>query len=216
MTPVKLIIADDHKIVREGLISLVKDRPELSVVGEATDGATAVELTRKLRPDIVLMDITMAGMNGIAATREIVDKCPECKVIILSMNSDKRFVSTAFSAGASAYLVKDEAFEELARAIRFVREGKTYLSPSITGTVVNDLKNSGSATVVEDEAKLTIKELEVLQMLAEGKGSKEIGYALGISSKTVDTHRQKIMHKLELRSIAELTKYAVREGLTTL
>jgi len=188
----------------------------MEVIAEAEDGRTALRLARELKPDLIIMDIGMAELNGMEATRQIRAEAPRVKVIALSMHSDVRFVSEMLKAGASGYLLKDSAFEELARAIKVVRAGGTYLSPGISGVVIKDYVGRLGEARPEASATLTPREREVLQLVAEGHSTKEIAAKLGVSLKTVDTHRQQIMGKLGLRSVAELTKHAVREGLTEL
>jgi len=211
----KIILADDHKIMREGLRALLEKQADFEVTAEAENGLDAVQLTKKLKPNIVIMDIGMPGLNGIEATRQITAEVSSTKVIALSMHSDKRFVIEMLKAGVSAYLLKDSASEELASAIRTVLSGKPYLSPRITDVVLKDYLN----TLTKEPSAFTLltpREREVLQLIAEGKTTKEIATALFVSVKTVDTHRQQLMEKLNLRSVAELTKYAIREGLTSL
>ena len=212
----KIILADDHKIIREGLRSLLEKQPEMEVIAEAHDGLTTVRLVQKLLPDIVIMDIGMPDMNGIEATRQIMTETKGVKVIALSMHSDRRFVLQMLKVGASGYLLKDSAFEELISAIHTVMANQPYLSPKITDVVVKEYlhglpKNESTVFTI-----LTAREREVLQLLAEGKTTKQIASALNISVKTIETHRQQIMEKLNMHSIAELTKYAIREGLTSL
>jgi DNA-binding NarL/FixJ family response regulator len=214
---VKILLADDHKIVRDGLRSLIEKQGNMQVVGEAYDGRTTVQLVRELRPNLVIIDIGMPDLNGIDATRQITSDGPSIKVIALSMHSDRRFVLRMLEAGASGYLLKDSAFEELAMAINTVMEGKIYLSPAIAGIVVEDFvrqRPQSSGPVITTE--LTPREREVLQLLAEGKTTKQIAAQLNVSVKTVETHRRQVMEKLDIHSVAELTKYAVREGLTGL
>lgn len=212
----KIIIADDHRILREGLVALLRQQSDLEVVGEASDGRTAVELAKKLRPDLVIMDVTMPDLNGVEATRQIVSQAPGVKVLGLSMHADRRFVTRMLQAGASGYLLKDGAFEELTVAIQTVLENRTYLSNGPTGVVVKSYVQQLSAAGSPDAPLPTAREREVLQLLAEGKSTKNIAGLLHVSVKTVETHRAKLMNKLDLHSVAELTKYAVREGLTTL
>ncbi len=212
----RIILADDHKIIREGLRSLLEKQTDMEVVAEAQDGLTTVNLVHKLRPDVVVMDIGMPEMNGIDATAQITSEHKETKVIALSMHSDRRFVMQMLKAGAAGYLLKDSAFEELVLAIHTVRRNKRYLSPAITDVVIKEyLQNlpTAESTVF---TVLTAREREVLQHIAEGKSTKQIAAILGVSVKTVETHRQQVMEKLDMHSIAELTKYAVREGLTSL
>jgi DNA-binding NarL/FixJ family response regulator len=212
----RLLLADDHKIMREGLKALLEQRSDVQVVAEAENGLEAVQLTKKLKPDIVIMDIGMAGLNGIEATRQIVAGVPGVKVIALSMHSDKRFVVEMLKAGASGYLLKDSAPEELISAMRALAANRPYLSPKITDVVLKDYLNTLSQTEPTAFTVLTAREREVLQLIAEGKKTREIASALQVSVKTIETHRQQMMEKLNIRSVAELTKYAVREGLTSL
>jgi two-component system response regulator NreC len=213
---IRIIIADDHQIVRQGLKVLIEKEPDMQVVGEAEDGQSTVNLTKKLRPHVVLMDIKMPDLNGIEATRQILSELPDVKIIALSMYPDQRFVMNMLKSGARGYLLKDSAFEELAQAIRLVMANKTYLCPLVTEVVVKDLVTLNPASNQTALAVLTSREREVLRLLAEGKRTSQIAQLLDISVKTVDTHRQQIIHKLGIRSLAELTKYAIREGLTSL
>jgi DNA-binding NarL/FixJ family response regulator len=213
---IKIILADDHKIVRDGLRALLEKHSGMEVVAEASDGRTVIKLARKLLPDIIVMDITMPDLNGIEATRQIVDELPSVKVVALSVHSDKRFVAGMLKAGAAGYLLKDCAFEELAGAIRSVVEDHTYLSPGISDVIIKDYVDYSLAEDESGSSSLTSREREVLQLLAEGNDTKRIASILNVSIKTVETHRQHIMSKLNTRSVAELTKYAIREGLTSL
>lgn len=212
----KILLADDHKIIREGLRNLIEKQEGFEVIAEAKDGLTAVKKAKKLAPDVVIMDIGMPGLNGIEATRQILADSPQAKIIALSMHSERRFVSEMLKAGASAYLLKDSAFEELVQAIRASQSNKIYLSPSIADKVVKDYITHIPRESFSPFSLLTQREREVLQLIAEGKSTKEIAALLFLSIKTVETHRQNIMEKLDLRSVAELTKYAIREGLTSL
>ncbi len=212
--PIKIILADDHKIVRQGLRTLLEKEPDIEVIAEADDGRMAVRLARELSPQVIIMDVGMPDLNGIEATRQVLAETPGIKVIGLSMHCDRRFVMNMLKAGASGYLLKDSAFEELASAIRRVLANKIYLSPEISNIVVKDyLQGGGDETVY---TVLTPREREVLQLMAEGKSSRQIADLLNISIKTVETHRMQIQHKLEIYSVAELTKYAIREGLSSL
>jgi DNA-binding NarL/FixJ family response regulator len=185
----------------------------MEVVGEAEDGRTAVSLARELRADVVIMDLTMPGLNGVDATRQLAASRPGLRVLALSMHSDKRFVQQMLRAGATGYLLKDCAYEELAQAVRTVASGRVYLSPSVAGLVVDECieRWGGSRADV-----LTPREREVVQLLAEGMPTKVVAAELGLSAKTVESHRKSIMMKLGIGSLAELTKYAVREGITSL
>lgn len=213
---IKVILADDHKIMRDGLRSLLEKEPDIEVVAEAEDGRTAVQQVQELSPDLVIMDVSMHDLNGIEATRQIIAKYPDVKVLALSMHSDKTYVAGILSAGASGYLLKDSAFDELAEAIRVVISGQFYLSSRVAGIVTKDyVRHLSAASDSSARSILTAREREVLQLLAEGKSKKQVALQLNMSVKTVETHRQKIMEKLDIYSIAELTKYAIREGLTS-
>lgn len=213
---VRLILADDHKIMREGLRALLARQKEIEVIAEAESGRGVVELCAQLHPDVVVIDISMPDLNGIDATRQIVREDPQVKVIALSMHSDKKYVKEMLSAGACGYLLKDAAFEELGTAIAAVLKHKTYLSPQITDTVVKDYVGEHAPSGSVASTALSTREREVLQLIAEGKATREIAATLYVSVKTVETHRKQIMDKLGLNSIAELTKYAIREGLTSI
>lgn len=213
---IRIILADDHKIIRDGLRGLLDQESDIEVVAQSEDGHSTIELVRKLLPDVVIMDIGMPGLNGIEATRQITSEFSDVRVVALSMHSDKKFVTEMLRAGASGYLLKNCAFEELANAIRTVVSGKTYLSPSIANIVVDNYVRN----VPHDEQTvfsiLTNREREILQLLVESKTTKQIAIILHISTKTVETHRSKVMKKLDIDNMVALTKYAVREGLTTL
>ncbi|MHC4499596.1 MAG: response regulator [Planctomycetota bacterium] len=213
---IKIILADDHKITRQGLCSLLDKQPDMEVVAEAEDGRTAVRLALELAPDVIIMDVSMPDLNGIEAARKIAAECPEVNIVALSMHSDSLFVTEMLKSGAAGYLLKDCAFEELERAIRTVMAGKTYLSPAISGVVVNDYLQRLSKSDFSTKDVLTGREREVLQLLAEGKSTKQIALKLHISAKTVETHRRQIMDRLDIHSVAELTKYAIRKGFTSL
>jgi two-component system response regulator NreC len=213
---VRILLADDHKIVRDGLRALLEKQPGMAVVGEADNGRATVSLTRDLLPELVIMDIGMPDLNGIDATRQIVNEFPGVKVIALSMHSDRRFVAQMFRAGASGYLLKDCAFEELARAVRAVLKNQTYLSPAVAGPVMEDYVHHLAAVANAESCALSPREREVLQLLAEGKSTREVAALLCVSVKTIETHRQQIMAKLNIHNVAELIKYAIREGLTSL
>ena len=185
------------------------------MIGEAADGRSAVDLTVKLKPDVIIMDVTMPDMNGIEATSRIIEKTPGIKIIALSMHSDKQFIVEMLNAGASGYLLKDAAFSEMVNAIHAVMTNRSYLSPDIAHTVIEEYKQL-SKEKLSVYSILTPREREVLQLIAEGKTTKEIAFKLDVSVKTAETYRQNIMDKLDIHTIAGLTKYAVREGLTRL
>jgi DNA-binding NarL/FixJ family response regulator len=212
----QILLVDDHRIMREGLKSLLNDEPDMEVMGEADNGRRAIELVDEFEPHVVVMDISMPELNGIEATRRIIANHPNKKVVALSMHSDRRFMAEILKAGASGYLLKDGAYEELAGAIRTVMADKMYLSPRIAGVVLEDyVRTMDGGNGPSAFAALTAREREVLQLLAEGKATKQAAACLHVSVKTVETHRRSIMTKLDIHSVAELTKYAIREGLTS-
>lgn len=213
---IKVLLVDDHRIVRQGLRALLEKEADMEVVSEACSGRDAIELIGELSPDVIVLDIAMPDMNGIDAARRIVADHPERNILVLSMLGDKRFVYEMFSAGAKGYLLKDCAADELVRAIRAVHHGEMYLSSQIAGIVIKDFIKLTPEASPEASPALTSREREVLQLIAEGKNAKEIAFILRLSSKTVDTFRQSMMKKLGLKTVAELTKYAIREGLTYL
>ncbi len=213
---IKVLIADDHQIVRQGLRTLLENEPDLEVVAEAEDGRSTVRLARELQPEMIIMDVAMPDLNGIEAARQIVSELSKVKVIALSMYADRRCVVNMLKAGASGYLLKDCAFEELVRAIRVVLAHKTYLSPGVTDIVVKDYMQGSPPQESTVFSVLTPREREVLQLMSEGRSTNKIADFLHVSVKTIETHRQQLMHKLNMHSVAELTKYAIREGLTSL
>ena len=215
---IRVLIADDHKIMLAGLRSLLEKQTDIEVVGEADNGRKAVRMAQEKKPDVIVMDVSMPDLNGIEATKQIIESLPETRVIALSMHSDKRFVMGMLRAGASGYLLKDCASQELANAIDQVAGGKKYLSPEITGVVIDDflLGRGSSEEVAIAASQLSPREREVLQLIAEGWSTKQTASHLYVSIKTIETHRRQIMKKLDLHSIADLTKYAIREGLTSI
>ena len=215
-TGIEVLLVDDHKIVREGLRSLLERQHDIRVVGEAENGQQAMRLIQRMLPKVVVMDVAMPGLNGIETTQRITHDFPDMKVVALSMYSDRHVVSGMLAAGASGYLLKDCAFEELAKAIRAVAADRTYVSSMIVDVLVRDYFHKSGAGSGSAISSLTDREREVLQLLSEGKTTKEIAGHLHVTAKTVETHRQRIMEKLNIRSVAQLTKYAIREGLTSL
>jgi two-component system, NarL family, response regulator NreC len=220
----KILLCDDHRMMRDGLRAIL-EKEGLEVVGEAANGRDVIALATDLKPDIVVMDISMPELNGIDATRLLLAGSPRTKVIGLSMNSDRRYVVAMFAAGAVGYLLKSSASEELIQAVRAVASNLKYVSPAVVGSFVDecvarvetpDAPASSPTTGSASTRPLSLREREVLQLLAEGKSSKDIALRLAIAATTVETHRRQIMDKLSLRTVAELTKYAVREGLTSL
>lgn len=212
---IRIVLADDHAILRHGLGQGLRQEAGMDIVGETGDGRTTVQVAKELCPDVVVMDISMPDLNGIEATREIRRMAPGVKVVALSMHSAKRYVMEMFRAGASGYLLKDCDFAEVAQAIRSVADGKTYVSPSVGNFVVDDLVHPEPGAAAGAFSLLTQREREVLQLLAEGKTTKQIALCLHISPKTVEAHRLRVMNKLEIDNVAQLTKYAIQEGLTT-
>jgi two-component system response regulator NreC len=212
----RILIADDHGIVREGLKALLDKQSDMEVVGEAEDGQAAVVLAEQLLPDILVMDMSMPNLNGIEATRQILQRGPGTKVVILSMHSDKDIVKEALNAGVSAYVLKSHIFDEMLRALKTVAEGGRYLSPQITDLVIDGYLGKSAGGASSGTSKLTGRDRQIVQLVAEGKTVKEIARILHISPKTADTNRRQIMSKLGISSVAELTKYAIRTGLTSL
>ena len=207
---ITIVLVDDHKILRDGLKNIIQKKANFKIIGEASDGREAVKLCRKLNPNVVITDISMQDLNGIEATSQILKENPEIKVIGLSMHSNKKFIQSLFKAGGFGYLLKDGDSEELITAITVVMQNRKYLSKSINQKYLSSIDDD------IDTVKLSSRETEVLQLIAEGNSSKEMGEKLFLSSKTVDVHKNNIMKKLNLFTIPELTKYAIREGLTDL
>ena len=211
-----ILLVDDHTIIREGLRSLIDKSDTARVIGEAGDGAEAVRLAGELKPDLVIMDLTMPIMNGIDATREITGKYSDIKVLALSMETNRFFVVEVLKAGATGYVLKDSVFDELMDAIHTVARGETFLPRKVATLLVKEFLQCIPEDMTHVYQNLTPREREILQLIADGKCIKEIAFHLGISTKTVENQRQIIMQKLNLFSIAELTKYAVRHGLSPL
>lgn len=213
---IRIILADDHTVVRAGLKSLLDQETTMEVIAEASDGREVLELVRQHEPDMVIMDVAMPELNGVDATRQLRADYPEIKVLALSMHSDKRFVLTMLKAGASGYLLKNCATRELTQAIQTIITNRQYISPDIANVVIEELSRDPAQAAETPAANLTRREREVLQLLAEGNSVKAIATQLHVSNSTVETHRRQIMEKLDLHNLAELTKYAIREGLTSL
>ncbi|HUI82558.1 MAG TPA: response regulator transcription factor [Bryobacteraceae bacterium] len=209
MKPIRIILADDHAVVRQGFKMILGAQPDMEIVGEAGNGREAVELVEKLKPDVVVMDVAMPELNGIEATRRVAASVPHTRVIALSMHKDSVYVREVLRAGARGYLLKDSDAGDLVSAVRAVAKGDGYLSPSVSNAVLDDYRKH----VTDPIDLLTSREREVLQMLAEGKTNKEIATVLNLSVYTVDAHRGRIMEKLNLHSINELVRFAVRHGL---
>jgi two-component system response regulator NreC len=212
----KIVLADDHKIIRDGLRAILEKHPGMEVVGEADNGHEAISVSQRTQPDVIVMDVSMPELNGIDAAKRIANEQPRTKIIALSMCADRRYVLAMLSAGASGYMLKNAAAAELVRAIETTVVGRTYLSPEIAGLVVDTLRDRTAPDEPIHASVLSSREREVLQLLSEGRTSKEIAAQLHVAVTTIETHRRQIMAKLGLHSIAELTKYAIREGLTSL
>jgi DNA-binding NarL/FixJ family response regulator len=214
MNPVRILLADDHTVMRNGLRLLLERQPHLQVVGEAADGRQAVALCETVNPDVVVMDIAMPNLNGIEAARQIVNRNPRTAIAILSMHSDESYVIRALKAGARAYLLKDSAEADLLAAVRALTDGKSFFSPAISKILVEDYMRQLESRGAEDTYELlTNREREILQLLAEGRTNKEVANMLNLSLYTVETHRAHILQKLNLHSVPELILYAVRKGI---
>lgn len=212
----RILLAEDHGITRQGLRSLIEKEPDWKVVGEAADGREAVEMVRELSPDLLITDISMPNLNGIDATRQVVRECPKLKVIALSVHSNQAFVADMLKAGASGYVLKECLFDELAEAINTVVKGGIYLSAKVAGVVVEDYVRHLSSAAQSPLDLLSEREREVLQLIAEGKTTKQIALQLHVTTKAIEANRRKIMDKLDARSVAELVKIAISGGLASL
>lgn len=213
--PTRILLVDDHEIMREGMCALLKRLPDIDIVAQASDGRSAISMAKEFSPDIVIMDIGMPNLNGIEATRQLLIDNPRLKVMALSTHSDGTIVAKMLKAGASGYMLKESAFSELMEGIAAMMEGKTYLCSRISKVVFSDYVTMLSSPQWSGVDTLTSRENEVLQLVAEGKTSKEISQVLNVSVKTIDSHREHIMEKLSIHNVAGLTKYAVREGITS-
>lgn len=212
----RILLVDDHAMMRDGLRSILERESDIEVVGETSSGREAVALARTLEPDVVLMDVAMKDMNGIEATRQIRKECPSVRVLGLSCHADSRYVSAMLEAGASGYVLKANAFDDLRRGLEAARLGKSYLCPDVTQAVVGASLHGGEPSLRPGEGALSPREREVLQLLAEGLSSPQIGKRLFVATATVETHRKNLMRKLDVHSVADLTKFAIRHGLTSL
>ncbi|HEV8539084.1 MAG TPA: response regulator transcription factor [Bacteroidota bacterium] len=211
----RILLADDHQIVREGLRALLERRKDLEVIGETADGIETVKFAKEYAPEIVVMDVTMPHLNGIEATRQITNEVEGVRIVALSMYFDRHFVAKMLRAGARGYLRKDCASEELILAIDVVTKDKFYISPHLGIDSSKEVLTDSEIPNFIAHSLLTPKEREVLQLVAEGHATKEIAYRLGVSTKTIEHHRQHVMDKLDIHTIAELTRFAIREGLTS-
>jgi len=214
MNAIRVLLADDHTILRQGLRSLLESEDDILIVGEACDGRQAIELAKSTNPDVIVMDISMQGMNGLEATRQILKKVPNTKVVILSIHEKGNYVGSALRAGASGYIVKSSAYDELKQAIQAAARGDTYLSPSISHVVVDGYLESTALKEAEAAYEsLTSRQREILQLIAEGRTRSGIASLLHLSPKTVSRHREDLMHNLGIANNADLVKFAVRLGI---
>lgn len=216
MSVIKVLLADDHQVIREGLKMLLNASEGVEVVGEAESGRKVIDMLQKVSPDVIVMDVSMPELNGIDATARIRKEYPDVKILALSMHTDRRFIEGMLKAGASGYLVKDCAATELLSAIELVTTGEIYLSPKIAGKIVKRFLKQSSAQDEGAASSLSTREREILQLIAEGNDAKQIAFELCLSPKTVEAHRRNIMEKLNIHNVAQLTKFAIKEGLTNL
>jgi len=214
VTKLRILLADDHTVVRQGLRKVLEERPEWEVVAEAGDGREAVRQAEEFEPDVAILDITMPLLNGVEATRQIVRRCPSTRVLVLTMHSDEAYVNQILQAGATGYLLKDSADVDLVQAVSAVSQGKSFFSPAIARMMLDDyVRQLADKGITDRYESLSEREREIFQLIAEGKANKEIAAILSISPSTVETHRARIMEKLDLHSAAEIVLYAVRRGV---
>lgn len=216
MNKITVLVAEDHTIVRKGICSLIDGKADIVVVGEAEDGRDAITKTEALKPDVVLMDITMPHLNGLEATRQIKKLFPQVKILALTMYNNEEYILQILQAGASGYVIKQAAPAELISAIHAVYQGDSYLSPSISKTIIDEYLRHNTPTASAEHEKLTEREREVLQLIAEGYSNREIADKLQVSIKTVGVHRTNLMEKLEIHNVTDLVKYALRKGIISL
>jgi len=217
MKKINVLLADDHTVVRQGLRMLIEGEPDISVVGEAENGLQTVQMARKLRPDVVVLDVAMPHLNGLEVTRRITRDLPDTRVLVLSSYSDEEYVQQLTEQGASGYLVKQTAGNELIKAIREAHKGNAFFSPSISKRFLDQCRDAFSRKerLAKKTGRLTSREAEVLQLIAEGRANKQIASELGISIKTVEKHRQQVMNKLGIHEVAGLTRHAITKGIVT-
>lgn len=213
---IKILLVDDHEIVRYGLRCLIEEQPDMEVVGDAENGRMAINFARRLKPDVAVMDISMPDMNGFEATRRIRKEIPNTKIIVLSMHHKRQFVIDMLKAGVSGYILKTKVHDDLIRAIKAAVAGEVYLSSKITGIMAHDVMSRLPTSEKSAYAILTPREREVLQLISEGKSTKESALHLNVSIKTIESTRRQIMQKLDIHNVADLTKYAINEGITSL
>ena len=213
---IRIILVDDHEMVRRGLIAVLCEQEDLEIVGEAGDGLKAIRLAEELKPDLVVLDVEMPGLDGIETARQILKISPKSKILALSIHKEQDYVTAMFSVGASGYILKESALDELVEAIRTVDTDKKYISSKLVDIVLTGLGGNMPSAYESKLSQLTPREIEVLKLIAEGNITKKIAQILHVSPKTVDAHRQQLMKKLDIHTIADLTKLAIREGLITL